>query len=151
MDFSERLNLFIKSKKLRKNDLPERWGIGRSTLFAYLRGESSPTIQFMQTVKADFPELNIDWLVSGLGKMDVRLGRGGQIANGDGNVQIGGQIKVGENSRIGGVNAGRDILTVRESAAYKNGYMVALDDVIDLLGDYLAPKAIEEIKSKLSK
>ncbi|MCF6267762.1 MAG: hypothetical protein L3J57_14650 [Desulfuromusa sp.] len=145
MGFSERLNSFIKTKKLKKKDLPERWNLGRTTLFSYLNGESAPTVIFITTLKNDFPELNINWLITGVGEMESRQTGVHQVATGNGHIQVGGSIQ-------GTVISGEKGVSINESETpWGNDQLVKLSQVSRVLEDYMAPKIIKEIEAKLKK
>lgn len=155
MSFSDRLELFCEASGLKKKDILEKTGVSRSIFFAYLRGDSQPTPKFFLVLKEAFPWVNIEWLITGQGEMVSRKEDFStyQVATGHGNIQAGGSIngqvvggvnnrvKVASGARIGGANADES----RQGAG-----TVDVDQVIRVLADYLAPKAIEEIRRKLS-
>lgn len=71
MGFPERLNIFLKSTGIRKNDLPAKIGVGRGMMFNYLAGRNEPPASFFQSLKAAFPGINLEWLLTGIGEMEA--------------------------------------------------------------------------------
>ncbi|HKI50491.1 MAG TPA: hypothetical protein VJ995_00315 [Geothermobacteraceae bacterium] len=113
---------------------------GKSQIYNYLKGDNEPGLAFFTAVKDEFPHINLAWLVAGVGEMlKDQTGRGvHQVATGNGHIQVG-----------GGIHVGRDAHMIRETGEYKSAGMVPVEKVVQVLQDYLAPKAIEEIKKKL--
>jgi transcriptional regulator with XRE-family HTH domain len=140
MSFSDRLELFCEASGLKKKDILEKTGVSRSIFFAYLRGDSQPAPKFFLVLKEAFPWVNIEWLITGQGEMVSRKEDFStyQVATGNGNIQAGGSIN---GKVVGGVYADES----RQGAA-----TVDVDQVVRVLADYLAPKAIEEIRKRLS-
>ena len=150
MNFSERLNAFFKATGIKKNDLPESIGISRGMLFNYLAGRNEPSAAFFQNLKKAFPWVNIEWLITGVGEMMSRENRGiSQVATGNGHVLVGGRISTGKNVRIGGVHAGRDVIESNTPVSAGKGGLLAVEDLIRVLSDYVSPKILEEIKKRL--
>ena len=85
MDFPERLKLVIKRSSLKREEFAEKAGKSRAQLFNYLGGAQHPTADFFQAVKAAFPWVNIEWLITGIGAMEApQIGEpGGQYQAGD--------------------------------------------------------------------
>jgi|GEM_PF-4366350 len=147
MDFSDRLKLLISETELTKDQFAAKSGKSRNQIFKYLRGETLPTADFFETIKKEFPWVNIEWLITGAGEMvsdSYRQQNAGssQVATGDGNVQIGevgnGHVKVSIPSK--GVTL----------TAPKRG-LVLIDEVELTLHEYVSKKIAKEIIKKLSK
>ena len=71
MEFPERLKLVIKRSGLKREEFAEKAGKSRTQIFKYLGGEQLPTADFFQAVKAAFPWVNIEWLITGIGAMEA--------------------------------------------------------------------------------
>jgi len=140
MGFEARLKALIAESGLGRDDFAKKIGISRRSLFNYLGGKNPPTGAFYQSVKTAFPWVNVEWLITGQGEMVSRKEDFStyQVATGNGNIQAGGSIN---GKVVGGVYADES----RQGAG-----TVEVDQVIRVLADYLAPKAIEEIKKRLS-
>ncbi len=85
----DRLLLYLKSKKIGQSKCEEMAGISRGYI-ANNKGNIGATI--LNRLSSAFPDLNIDWLVNGIGEMltdgtdctDVSA-HGGNVIAGDGN------------------------------------------------------------------
>mgnify|MGYP001386886219 CR=1 FL=1 len=159
MSFSNRLKAVIKSSGLKRDEFAEKSGKSRGQLFKYLGGENTPTADFFEAIKAAFPWVNIEWLITGIGEMEVAprgsvnqsVGKGSsgniQMAHGNGVVQVGGRIN---GAVIGGGNKGRLVVNDdNPESKYTSQHMVPLDQVLTVLADYVAPKIIKDIEQRL--
>lgn len=75
MSLQLRLKSFFDSTSIKKNDLPAKLGVSRSTLFAYLGGKNDPPAHFFMTLKQVFPEVDLNWLLSGVHPKNSELDR----------------------------------------------------------------------------
>lgn len=72
MEFSERLKVLIKRTGLKREEFAEKAGKSRTQIFKYLGGEQHPTVDFFQAIKLEFPWVNIEWLITGIGEMEPK-------------------------------------------------------------------------------
>ena len=68
MSLKDRLNLIIETIGVDKKDLAEQCGIARATIFNYLNGKSVPDAKFLHELKKHYPQVNLDWLITGEGE-----------------------------------------------------------------------------------
>ena len=154
MEFSERLRRLIKNTGLKREEFAEKTGKSRTQIFKYLGGEQSPTADFFQAIKKEFPWINIEWLITGEGEMEVSTPPPrSQIATGNGHVQIGGKVS-GQGVVIG--NRARGHSKVNDSAKTQwpmadHPMQADILEICKLLEDYGTPKLLKEIRDKLIK
>lgn len=73
--FSERLNLFIYEQGLNPDQLSKllKNSDGKSpsskSIYNYSTGENKPGLEFLQMLSSYFPNLNLTWLIKGVGDM----------------------------------------------------------------------------------
>lgn len=67
-NFKGRLALFINRSGLSKKEFAERCGIKETQLYSYLKGASEPNTKVLRNIKKEFPDICIDWLISGEGE-----------------------------------------------------------------------------------
>ena len=68
MTVSKRFTHFLKEKKLSQKEFCQITGYGYQSLTKFLSGQTSnPGINLLIVTKQHFPEINIEWLVSGEG------------------------------------------------------------------------------------
>jgi transcriptional regulator with XRE-family HTH domain len=70
--FGDRLNLIIDQSGLNKKDFAAQCGIKETQLYNYLKGTSEPNTKALRNIKTNFPDVSIDWLVSGIGEPYLR-------------------------------------------------------------------------------
>lgn len=179
MDFSTRLRELLQKGGLNAAAFGKKVGLSRAQVYNYLGGKHDPPATFFQAVKQAFPWVNIEWLITGVGEMEAaNRQRSGQVANGNGIVQVGGAVNgqvVGGNNnkvrgggflsregdnqkeenqiygsgRVGGVHSDREAFTLRDEPVIYKPNNPDLIEILDLLRDYGSPKILEEIKTKL--
>ena len=71
MEFSKRLNTIIQHTGLLKKDFVKKSGVSSAQLFNYLKGEQEPNAKFFRRVSIEFPDINLNWLISGTGSMII--------------------------------------------------------------------------------
>ncbi len=75
--FSERLNLFIYDQGLNPDQLSKllKNEDGKSpsskSIYNYATGENKPGLEFLQMLSNHFPNLNLQWLIKGIGGMYI--------------------------------------------------------------------------------
>ena len=65
----ERINLIIKTNKLSASQFADRVGVQRSSVSHVMSGRNKPSLEFIQKVLRNFPEIYPDWLLFGKGSM----------------------------------------------------------------------------------
>ena len=66
---NERLTTFLKAEQLSPAQFADLMGIQRSGVSHLLAGRNKPGFDFFSTFLQKFPAVNIEWLISGRGKM----------------------------------------------------------------------------------
>ncbi len=70
MSISKRISLFITDKNISQADLANIIGINRQTVNSWIRNNEEPAkISYITTLINHFPELSMDWILLGEGKM----------------------------------------------------------------------------------
>ena len=64
-----RIKQIIDKEKLSSTQFATEIGVQRSALSHVLSGRNKPSLDFMMKIKARYPEINLDWLMLGRGKM----------------------------------------------------------------------------------
>ncbi len=65
MNIAKRLEKFIEIKKLSKSAFANKIGIQRSTLAHFFSGRNKPSSDFFLKIKETYPDLDLNWLISG--------------------------------------------------------------------------------------
>ena len=65
MSIANRLEKFIEIEKLSKSAFAQKIGIQRSTLAHFFSGRNKPSSDFFLKIKESYPELDLNWLISG--------------------------------------------------------------------------------------
>ncbi|MDR3236184.1 MAG: helix-turn-helix domain-containing protein [Prevotellaceae bacterium] len=69
----ERLDAFLRAEHLTPASFAEKMGIQRSGVSHLLSGRSKPGFEFFEKFLKNYPTINIEWLISGRGKMYKEL------------------------------------------------------------------------------
>ena len=64
-----RIKQIIEKEKLSSTQFATEIGVQRSALSHVLSGRNKPSLDFMMKIKYRYPEINLDWLMLGKGKM----------------------------------------------------------------------------------
>ena len=64
-----RLKYWMESEVLKSSELADIIGVNRATISHILSGRNKPSIDFLQKLLSNYPELNANWLISGVGDM----------------------------------------------------------------------------------
>ena len=67
-DISSRISWLLKKKNLSASKLAETLGIQKSSLSHIISGRNKPSFDFLLKLKQAFPEIDLDWLVTGKGE-----------------------------------------------------------------------------------
>jgi len=54
---------------LKSSELADNIGVNRATISHILSGRNKPSIDFLQKLLNNYPDLNTNWLISGVGYM----------------------------------------------------------------------------------
>ena len=67
----DRIKIWIESKGLKSSSFADKIGVNRATISHILSGRNKPSIDFLQKMIFSFPDLNLNWIVSGEGFMCI--------------------------------------------------------------------------------
>lgn len=65
----ERLLSFIKSMNLTPSQFADEIGVQRSSISHLVSGRNKPSLEFIQRIVARYPEVNLQWILTGTGSM----------------------------------------------------------------------------------
>ena len=65
----ERLKNWMESEGLKSSALADIIGVNRATISHILSGRNKPSIDFLQKLLSNYPNLNANWLITGIGYM----------------------------------------------------------------------------------
>ncbi len=66
-DIASRLGWLLETKKLSASQLAKHIGIQKSSLSHIMSGRNKPSFDFMLKLKKAFPDLDLDWFITGEG------------------------------------------------------------------------------------
>ena len=64
-----RLKYWMEMEVLKSSVLADNIRVNRATISHILSGRNKPSIDFLQKLLSNYPELNANWLISGVGYM----------------------------------------------------------------------------------
>lgn len=64
-----RLQQFLLAENISQSQFAERIGVGRASVSHILAGRNKPGCEFLENLARSFPNLNLEWLLLGKGKM----------------------------------------------------------------------------------
>ena len=67
-----RLKKWMESEDLKSSGLAGIIGVNRSTISHILSGRNKPSIDFLQKLLSAYPNLNANWLITGIGYMNTK-------------------------------------------------------------------------------
>ena len=67
-NINERLNWFLENQNLTASKLADKLGIQKSSISHIMSGRNKPSFDFLLRLKEAFPEINLDWFVTGKGE-----------------------------------------------------------------------------------
>lgn len=67
-ELSERLQIIIDLKEMQPSKFADEISVQRSSMSHIIAGRNKPSLDFLQKVVQRFPEVNINWLLSGIGE-----------------------------------------------------------------------------------
>ncbi len=65
----QRIRNLISAKNLTASAFADRIGVPRSTISHVLSGRNNPSLELVQKILDGFPDININWLIRGSGRM----------------------------------------------------------------------------------
>ena len=65
----KRLKKWMEVEDLKSSELADNIGVNRATISHILSGRNKPSIDFLQKLLNNYPDLNTNWLISGVGYM----------------------------------------------------------------------------------
>jgi len=66
---NSRLQQFLSAENLSQSQLADRLGVAKASISHIIAGRNKPGFDFIETLAHQFPELNLEWLITGSGKM----------------------------------------------------------------------------------
>ena len=67
-----RLKKWMESEDLKSSALADNIGVNRATISHILSGRNKPSIDFFQKLLNTYPNLNSNWLITGIGYMQTK-------------------------------------------------------------------------------
>lgn len=64
-----RLQMFLDAENISQSQLADTIGVARASVSHILSGRNKPGFDFIENMSKHFPTLNLEWLVTGTGKM----------------------------------------------------------------------------------
>lgn len=64
-----RLQQFLSAENITQSQLADEIGVARASISHILAGRNKPGFDFIQGLSRSYPNLNLDWLINGKGKM----------------------------------------------------------------------------------
>lgn len=147
-NIGERIKQVRKDAKLSQVDFAKTLEVTQGFLSGLEKGRYQPTAEFLIRVTTIY-QVDANWLLS---EEDNNVGSEKsvtQIANKNGAIQVGGKVHIGGDSNIQiGNRSARGPKISSKSTNQKD--LVTIDKVIEVLEDYVAPKVIQEIRTRLT-
>ena len=69
----ERLRGWMESEGLKPSVLADNIGVNRATISHILSGRNKPSIDFLEKLLSTYPNINANWLISGVGYMQSNI------------------------------------------------------------------------------
>ncbi len=66
---NNRLQRFLDAENITQSQLAEKLGVAKASISHILAGRNKPGFDFIQSMAQNYPDLNLDWLIAGKGKM----------------------------------------------------------------------------------
>ena len=66
---NRRLQQFLAAENISQSQFADTIGVARASISHILAGRNKPCFDFIERTAKHFPELNLDWLITGRGKM----------------------------------------------------------------------------------
>jgi len=65
MSIINRIDSFIKSKKMTRSKFANEVGVQRSNLAHFFNGRNKPSLDFFLKIKRKYPEVDLNWMIYG--------------------------------------------------------------------------------------
>ena len=69
---NNRLKRWIEKEGLKSSEFADKIGVNRATISHILSGRNKPSIDFLEKLLHVYPELNANWLITGIGYMKIK-------------------------------------------------------------------------------
>ena len=69
----ERLKNWMESEGLKSSALADSIGVNRATISHIISGRNKPSIDFLEKLLNTYPNINANWLISGIGYMQNNM------------------------------------------------------------------------------
>jgi len=69
---NKRIKKWMLSRSLKSSELANIIDVNRSTISHILSGRNKPSIDFLEKLLSVYPELNLNWLITGIGYMNIK-------------------------------------------------------------------------------
>ena len=69
----QRLKNWMESEGLKSSSLADTIGVNRATISHILSGRNKPSIDFLKKLLSVYPNINANWLISGVGYMQSNI------------------------------------------------------------------------------
>ena len=66
----DRIKNWIEIKGIKSSVFADKIGVNRATISHILSGRNKPSVDFLQKMATSFPDLNLNWIISGVGFMN---------------------------------------------------------------------------------
>ncbi len=66
---NSRLQRFLDAENITQSQLADKLGVAKASISHILAGRNKPGFDFIQSMAQCYPDLNLDWLIAGKGKM----------------------------------------------------------------------------------
>lgn len=76
---NHRLQQFINAENLTQSQFADRLGVAKASVSHILAGRNKPGYDFIESLSRQFPNLNLEWLIGGRGRMYKITGQESRI------------------------------------------------------------------------
>ncbi|MCR4860366.1 MAG: helix-turn-helix transcriptional regulator [Bacteroidales bacterium] len=66
---NKRLQQFLAAENISQSQFADSIGVARASISHILAGRNKPGFDFLESMSRHYPELNLEWLITGRGKM----------------------------------------------------------------------------------
>ena len=66
---NQRLQQFLNAENISQSQFAERLGVAKASVSHILAGRNKPGYDFIESLSRQFPNLNLEWLINGRGRM----------------------------------------------------------------------------------
>ena len=77
----ERLKNWMEYEGLKPSALADTIGVNRATISHILSGRNKPSIDFLEKLLSAYPNINANWLISGIGYMQNDIKQNDVVSN----------------------------------------------------------------------